>query len=80
MTLKKFFIVLDKPEGVYFPGQTVTGKVRVSIVDKPTKNIENISLECRGYSNVDFKLGNTSYTASEKYFTITVPIRSSNST
>ena len=33
--MDRFFVVLDNPVGVYFPGQTLTGKVIVKI-EKPT--------------------------------------------
>ena len=37
MGLEQLWILLDNPRRVFFPGQTLTGTLHVSIKDKPTE-------------------------------------------
>lgn len=78
MGLNTFSIVLDNAEAVHFPGQTVTGKVHMVLTGKPKTNVEGVHLDCQGYdADVQFKQGNRSYSASEKYLDVNVPVRTS---
>jgi|ERR1712071_70934 len=52
MGVENFSVILDNPIGVFFPGQTVTGKVQLWI--KEPKTFQGIYIDCKGYGHAHF--------------------------
>jgi len=81
MGLDQVAIQLDNPTQVFYPGQTITGKISVSVTQEAT-TINGIFLQLKGWANVWFtkRYGQTTvpFFASETYFDINIPIYNQN--
>nr|CAH0099588.1 unnamed protein product [Daphnia galeata] len=74
MGIESLTIELDNSDGIYFPGQEVSGIVHISNLS--TKILKGIYLECQGYAKFCFNelSSETYYSTEETYLDLKIPL------
>ncbi|EFX73485.1 hypothetical protein DAPPUDRAFT_325266 [Daphnia pulex] len=74
MGIESLSIELDNSDGIYFPGQEVSGVVHISNLS--SKILKGIYLECQGYAKFCFNelSSETYYSSEETYLDLKIPL------